>query len=187
MAGARVGRWGAGNPHPRPLSRPAGEGGCRSCENSATWPANTNDIRLRCRPAPPHFHLLTRPDKALGHSCGGRKLAALVLHVMLSGAGGGVETSLRGRWHTTGRLPRDSSAPLRLARNDDGLHPSYQGCQPAWFLAFLMPVLRVNRPSHLALLRSLIGRFSWPWPASRLLKHQESQECHRFNVCAPEP
>ena len=45
-----------------------------------------------------------------------------------------------------------------------------------------MAVLRVNRSSHLASLRSLIGVFSWPWPASRASEHQESQECHVFQV-----
>ena len=69
--------WCRGVPCGRPCPLLAGQGthkGCpytchrHSCENSATWPANTNDIRLRCRPAPPHFQPLTRPDKTLGHS-----------------------------------------------------------------------------------------------------------------------
>ena len=50
----------------------SGAGG--GAETSLGERRRTQDARQR-ESASPHFHPLTRPDKALGHSCGGRNLA----------------------------------------------------------------------------------------------------------------
>ena len=95
---------GGRNLAPLPVMLSGAEGGA---ETSLGERRRTQDARQR-ESAPPHFHPLTRPDEAPGHSCGGRNLAPLP--VMLSGAGGGVRASARNILSGNVRLFRGSLA-----------------------------------------------------------------------------
>ena len=118
-------------PRPLPVMLSGAGGGA---ETSLGERRRTQDARQR-ESAPPHFHSLTRPDKALGHSCENsgpsflRRQEPRPLPVMLSGAGGGAETSLGERRRTQDARQRESAPPHlhSLTRPDKALGHSCGG------------------------------------------------------------